>query len=169
MKAFTCPSCGKLWPENYCPECACTIDRSLLPSAPASTAVAPATFGGIATGAARKSTRGLMVREALSWLVYCLALCLVPIVLYLAYWAFEVVDTRDAIGYALFIMEFAPTLLAISVLFVMIPSLVLYRRSRARRDIQGFWISVASSVAVVAEVVIMMALLNGKRLYGPAG
>jgi hypothetical protein len=72
-------------------------------------------------------------------------------------------------GYGLFIMVFAPAAFAISVVPVMIPSLVLYRRSRARRDIGSFWIAVASSIAVVAEVVIMIALLNGKRLYGPAG
>jgi hypothetical protein len=101
--------------------------------------------------------------------VYILALCLAPVVLYLAYLCFYIVDTRDAMGYGLFIMIFAPSAFAISVVPVMIPSLILYRRSRARRDIQSFWISVVSSVAVVAEVVIMIALLNGKRLYGPAG
>ncbi len=28
MTTFTCSTCGKEWPENYCPECARTIDRS---------------------------------------------------------------------------------------------------------------------------------------------
>ena len=28
---FTCPSCGAQWPDNYCPACARTIDRSALP------------------------------------------------------------------------------------------------------------------------------------------
>ncbi len=27
MREFTCPNCGKPWPENYCPECGQTIDR----------------------------------------------------------------------------------------------------------------------------------------------
>ena len=33
---FTCSTCGKSWPENYCPECARTIERKppSLPSAP---------------------------------------------------------------------------------------------------------------------------------------
>jgi hypothetical protein len=30
MQMFTCSSCGKAWPENYCPDCAHTIDRGLL-------------------------------------------------------------------------------------------------------------------------------------------
>ena len=29
MQTFTCPNCGRGWSENYCPECARTIDRSL--------------------------------------------------------------------------------------------------------------------------------------------
>src|ERR1039457_6107196 len=28
MTMFTCSTCGKKWPQNYCPECARTIDRS---------------------------------------------------------------------------------------------------------------------------------------------
>jgi hypothetical protein len=28
---FTCRSCGREWPENYCPECAKTIDRGPAP------------------------------------------------------------------------------------------------------------------------------------------
>lgn len=28
---FTCPSCGAEWPDNYCPACARTIDRSAMP------------------------------------------------------------------------------------------------------------------------------------------
>lgn len=31
MQTFTCPTCGREWPENYCPECAGTINRALLP------------------------------------------------------------------------------------------------------------------------------------------
>lgn len=30
MRVFTCSTCGKEWPENYCPECAHTIDRTHL-------------------------------------------------------------------------------------------------------------------------------------------
>jgi hypothetical protein len=29
VRTFTCPDCRRDWPENYCPECARTIDRSL--------------------------------------------------------------------------------------------------------------------------------------------
>lgn len=28
---FTCGSCGRNWPENYCPECAHTIERATAP------------------------------------------------------------------------------------------------------------------------------------------
>jgi hypothetical protein len=35
MKEFTCSTCGKVWPENYCPECARTIDRTLTGPPPA--------------------------------------------------------------------------------------------------------------------------------------
>lgn len=31
MQCYRCPNCGGEWPENYCPNCARTIDRSLLP------------------------------------------------------------------------------------------------------------------------------------------
>src|ERR1035441_1986281 len=38
MTMFTCSTCGKEWPENYCPECArtidCTIDRSQMDQTP---------------------------------------------------------------------------------------------------------------------------------------
>src|ERR1019366_5472280 len=34
MTMFTCSTCGKKWPENYCPECARTIDRSRTPQTP---------------------------------------------------------------------------------------------------------------------------------------
>lgn len=30
MRVFTCSTCGKEWPENYCPECAHTIHRTQL-------------------------------------------------------------------------------------------------------------------------------------------
>jgi len=29
---FTCSTCGKAWPENYCPECAHTIERTQVQS-----------------------------------------------------------------------------------------------------------------------------------------
>jgi hypothetical protein len=29
MKTFTCPTCKKNWPENYCPMCARTIDKTI--------------------------------------------------------------------------------------------------------------------------------------------
>jgi len=32
--AFTCSTCGKEWPENYCPECFHTIERAPAPPAP---------------------------------------------------------------------------------------------------------------------------------------
>jgi hypothetical protein len=28
-RSFVCSSCGKQWPENYCPECAGTIERAV--------------------------------------------------------------------------------------------------------------------------------------------
>src|ERR1700744_1001283 len=31
MPTFTCSTCGKTWTENYCPECAHTIDRAWIP------------------------------------------------------------------------------------------------------------------------------------------
>ena len=169
METIKCPSCGKLWPENYCPECARTIDRDVLLSLPSRTTGGPVSAATPQTETTQRRKPAFTMGAVTSWLVYVLALGLVPVVLYLAYLCFYIVDTRDAMGSGLFVMVFAPAAFAISVVLVMIPSLVLYRRNRARRDIQSFWISVASSVAVVAEVVIMIALLNGKRLYGPAG
>jgi hypothetical protein len=37
MQPFTCPTCGKEWPENYCPQCAATINRALVPKASSTT------------------------------------------------------------------------------------------------------------------------------------
>jgi hypothetical protein len=34
MQTFTCSTCGKAWSENYCPECAHTIDRIPTPQLP---------------------------------------------------------------------------------------------------------------------------------------
>ena len=34
MQRYKCPDCGREWPDNYCPECARTIDRTLLPHSP---------------------------------------------------------------------------------------------------------------------------------------
>jgi hypothetical protein len=34
MTMFTCSTCGKEWPENYCPECARTIERPLTQPTP---------------------------------------------------------------------------------------------------------------------------------------
>src|ERR1019366_4195848 len=34
MTMFTCSTCGKVRPENYCPECAHTIDRSVAQQRP---------------------------------------------------------------------------------------------------------------------------------------
>ncbi len=44
MQTFRCPTCGREWPENYCPECSGTINRALLPkpeSAPTKEREAP--------------------------------------------------------------------------------------------------------------------------------
>jgi hypothetical protein len=42
MTMFTCSTCGKKWPENYCPECARTIDRSRTAPEPGTRGVAAA-------------------------------------------------------------------------------------------------------------------------------
>jgi hypothetical protein len=42
MQIFTCQGCGKEWSENYCPECAQSIDRSLTPQPPPQCANDPA-------------------------------------------------------------------------------------------------------------------------------
>src|SRR5262245_53909565 len=31
MQTVACPTCGRSWPENYCPRCARTIDRTAVP------------------------------------------------------------------------------------------------------------------------------------------
>ena len=36
MTSFTCSGCGQTWPENYCPACHATIDRSAIATAVAS-------------------------------------------------------------------------------------------------------------------------------------
>jgi len=38
MIGYTCSDCGRTWPENYCPACRRTVDRSLL-AAPLSSAI----------------------------------------------------------------------------------------------------------------------------------
>ena len=40
---FTCSTCGKAWPENYCPECAHTIERTRVQPPPLEAAPKPVT------------------------------------------------------------------------------------------------------------------------------
>jgi len=164
-----CPNCGKLWAENYCPECMRTIDRSLVLRQPRNTANATAASSAESTGSASKPERAQSMRKVLSWLIFWLALCLVAAILHLSYLWVEIVHFRDGMGFALFMMLFTPATLIISVVLVMIPSLILYKRSRARRDIQSFWIAVASSLVILSEAVAMYVLLNGQRLHGLGG
>jgi hypothetical protein len=109
------------------------------------------------------------LRNIFSWLIYCLALCTVPATLYLTYLWIEIVHFKDGIGFIVFTRLLAPVTLAISLILIMVPSLIEYRRSRARRDIQSFWLSVLSAVMSIVEPVAMFVVLNGQRLHGPGG
>ena len=67
MFTFTCPSCGREWQENYCPECARTIDRALLPSA----------VHGAAENEASQASRGVLLRRPMSLLKSAVVACLI--------------------------------------------------------------------------------------------
>jgi hypothetical protein len=69
---FTCPSCGRDWPENYCPECEHTIERPATPPA--------------------LSRSGIVHTGAFKWAAAALACTL----LFAAWRAFVVSSQRDA-------------------------------------------------------------------------
>src|ERR1035441_8454218 len=56
MTMFTCSTCGKKWPQNYCPECARTIDRSR-------TAPEPGTRGATAASAPNPEGRNRAIHS----------------------------------------------------------------------------------------------------------
>ncbi len=69
MLTFTCPSCGREWQENYCPECARTIDRALLPSA----------VGGAAQNGTSQAPRAAPLGQTMSLLKSATVACLIGI------------------------------------------------------------------------------------------
>ena len=160
MESFKCPFCGKLWWEAYCPECAVTLDPTLV-QRQANRAGSPAASPDPAPH--RKPAD--IAREILSWVVYVLALCLAVWVVVLTAAFFEIVHSKDAWHFAFFVSLLAPVTLLVSVVVVMIPSRILLKRARGWREIQSFWIAVASSVLGVVEPIAMILLLAGKNLH----
>src|SRR6266404_4028224 len=66
MQTFTCPTCGKEWPENYCPQCAATIDRVLVPK-PSSTPKQETETPTSIPAPSHPLTAGRVFRRALIW------------------------------------------------------------------------------------------------------
>ena len=78
---------------------------------------------------------------------------------------FDIVHSKDAWHFAFFVSVLAPVTLLVSVVAVMIPSRILLKRTRGWREIQSFWIAVASSVLGVVEPIALILLLAGKHLH----
>ncbi len=130
---FTCSTCGKQWPENYCPKCAQTIEKtaasSLHPPVPtprwlthyvipfswlwASLALTSALLGGIIGGWTL-----LHCYEALFWLAIGVSwgsILLVPLVVILGAWSW--LSGRASVR--VFLLHFlTPQLLAVAALLV---------------------------------------------------
>ena len=101
----------------------------------------------------------------MSWVIYGLALCLAHWVVVLTAAFFDIVHSKDAWHFAFFVSVLAPLTLLVSVVVVLIPSRILLKRARGWREIQSFWIAVASSVLGVVEPIAMILLLAGKHLH----
>jgi uncharacterized membrane protein len=97
--------------------------------------------------------------------VYALALCLAVWVLILTACFFDIVHSKDAWHFAFFASVLAPVTSLVSVVVVMIPSRILLKSTRGWREIQSFWIAVASSVLGVVEPIALILLLAGKHLH----
>ncbi len=101
----------------------------------------------------------------MSWVIYVLALFLAVWVGLLTVAFFDIVHSKDAWHFAFFVSVLAPVTLLVSVVVVMIPSCILLKRTRSWREIQSFWIAVASSVLGLVEPIAMILLLAGKHLH----
>ncbi len=67
MSTHICPSCGREWQENYCPECARTIDRGLLPTA----------VGGDAENEALRASRAAPLGRIMTLVKSAIVACLI--------------------------------------------------------------------------------------------
>ena len=160
MESFKCPYCGRLWWEGYCPECAATLDPTLVQQQ-ANRAGSRAASPDHAPHRKPADT----AREILSWVIYGLALCLAVWILILTAAFFDIVHSKNAWHFAFFVSVLAPATLLVSVVAVMIPSRTLLKRTRGWREIQSFWIAVVSSVLGVVEPIALILLLAGKHLH----